>query len=154
MEGRDFPYILCPNNLPDYQHHPPKRHICYNSWTYTNESELTFKFTQYWWHILNLWRWYFHSLYEYILKLGKYFDAHVDKIGLGFQESIFWFVLFSFWLCCKACRTLVLRSGIKPVCLALKVQCLKHWTAREVEQSVLYLMDFYILPIIKFFNMK
>ena len=56
----------------------------------------------------------------------------MDKIGLGFQESIFLFVLFLFWLCCKACRILVPQSGIEPVCLALKVQCLNHWTAREV----------------------
>ena len=50
--------------------------------------------------------------------------------------------------------TLVPRSGIEPVCLALKVQCLNHWAAWEVQVSVVSLMDFYILPIVKFFNMK
>ena len=98
----------------------------------TESPELTLEFTHHCWHIPKLWRPYLHSLYEYLLKLGTYFDAHVDKIGLGFQESIFVCVLFLFWLCCKACRILVPRSGIEPETLAVRTRPPNHWIAREV----------------------
>ena len=39
----------------------------------------------------------------------------------------------------EECGILVPRSGIEPVCLALKVQCLSHWTAREVLLAPLFM---------------
>ena len=42
------------------------------------------------------------------------------------------YYLFFFWSCLTACRMLVSRSGIELVPLAVEVQSLNHWTAREV----------------------
>ena len=49
-------------------------------------------------------------------------------------NSIFFLILFSFWLHWEACGILDPPQGIKPAQPALEVQSLNHWNAREVPE--------------------
>ena len=41
------------------------------------------------------------------------------------------YLLFIFWLCCRACRILVPQPGIEPGPSAMKAWSPNHWTSRE-----------------------
>ena len=56
-------------------------------------------------------------------------DLHVISFPAT-MELFFFFLIF--WSCSLACRILVPQPGIKPVPPAVEVQCINHWTTREV----------------------
>ena len=55
-----------------------------------------------------------------------------DSYPLCHQGSPYFLIKKNFWPHCAACRTLFPQPGIESVPLAVEVQSLHHWTAKEV----------------------
>ena len=58
----------------------------------------------------------------------------------SFFKNLFIY-LFIFCLRCRACGTLVPQPGIEPVPPALQAWSLNHWTAREVPQHSVLILE-------------
>ena len=76
--------------------------------------------------------------YEIVAECHRLQNLGADAVGEkgnlagGFIILGDFFVLFCFWLLCRACGILVPQSGIESAVPALEAQSLKHWIAREL----------------------
>ena len=74
----------------------------------------------------------------YLLEL-MVFSGYMPKSGIAgsygssvFKFWVFYLFIFLFWLPSLASGILIPWPGVKPVCPAVDMQSLNHWTTREV----------------------
>ena len=66
----------------------------------------------------------------------------------GRRKSYFSFLFFFFWPRHAACGILASRPGIKPVPPALEAWSLNHWTAREVQEILLFIVHTFLFDYV------